>query len=120
MTAETEQYDDDEHDQLARARLVRRMRSEGGTVAYETCLAACRDEKAPWNARTQAARSILDAGGFFKTTAHDELEEKNPAEMTAAELDQAVARAKASLQAPKKRSASTPPRNTLKSGNAFD
>lgn len=110
------EFQDGEDDRAARAELVRRMRTEGSLIAYETCLKVMLDPKSPANARTQAARSILDAGGFFRTTASDDAVPQDPATMTAAELEQEIAR----LKAPKMRSAATVPSNSLKTDNAFD
>ncbi len=91
MPDRSEDYRDDDEVQ---ADLAHRIRTEGGLVAYETCLAACRAETASWNARTHAARSILDAGGYFKAAAQEDPTEKDPSTMTAAEIADALARLK--------------------------
>lgn len=89
--------DDDDAERLddvseadVREDLLRKIRTEGVTVAYETALSICRDSKAPAPAKATALTALFRVGGYFASS--DDIEEKNPSEMTSSELDAAVRR----------------------------
>lgn len=71
--------------------LLARVRTEGAEAAYETALAICRDDKAPAPARATASATIFRVGGYFDRNNSD-ASEKEPYEMTAEELAQAIER----------------------------
>jgi hypothetical protein len=96
--------DIDEDDELdaefgeaeVRDELTHKMRTEGALVAYRTAVKICRDPKATAAAKASAVNSLFRAGGFF---ANQDIRdrEKDPAEMTHAEIEAALRKAKASL-----------------------
>jgi hypothetical protein len=67
-----------------RASIIRRARTEGIAAAYEAALAICRDSKAPQQAKSNAARTLLQIGGLFE---RHEGGRKEPHEMTLEELE---------------------------------
>jgi hypothetical protein len=71
-----------------REELMRKVRTEGVTVAYDTAVGICRDPKAPAPAKATALTALFRVGGYFANT--DSGEEKEPHEMSAAELSAAV------------------------------
>lgn len=77
-----DEWDDEEA--ALRASIVRRARTEGIAAAYEAALAICRDPKAPQQARSNAARTLLQIGGLFDKAEHTG--RKQIHEMTAEEL----------------------------------
>ncbi len=81
--------DDFQDDDLVRReRVRRRSRVEGIEVAYETALAVCRDPKSTSQARSNAARTLLEIGGMLnRSDRNDEKPSgKELHEMTGEEL----------------------------------
>lgn len=81
--------DDFQDDDLVRReRVRRRTRVEGIEVAYETALAVCRDPKSTSQARSNAARTLLEIGGMLnRSDRNDEKPSgKELYEMTGEEL----------------------------------
>jgi hypothetical protein len=83
----TIEFDDDWDDEevVLRASIIRRARTEGVAAAYEAALAICRDAKAPQQAKSNAARTLLQIGGLFEKP--EDTSRKQLSEMTAEELD---------------------------------
>ncbi|WP_417578597.1 hypothetical protein [Pelagibacterium sp.] len=79
------------------AELLERVRTEGVLVAYETCLAICRDQTAPANAKAAASGWIFRVGGYLSkestTSRSKEPHEMSPDEM-AQEIERLDARAR--------------------------
>lgn len=93
-------FDDDE--QLRRAAIVRRAKTEGIEVAYESALRVCKDPKSPAQAQSNAARTLLQIGGLLERADRvQQFETKNLAEMSGEELNQEIARATARLSRPR-------------------
>jgi hypothetical protein len=84
MTADDDSPDD------ARGPLMRRIRTEGVELAYETAVSICRDPKAPAPAKATALTALFRVAGLFEKTDSDD--DKEPHEMTAEELDVAIRR----------------------------
>jgi hypothetical protein len=74
---------DDEADEL-RESIIRRARTEGVAAAYEASLAICKDPAAPQQAKSNAARTLLQIGGLFEES--KEPRRKELQEMTFDEL----------------------------------
>ncbi|MCI1002927.1 hypothetical protein HWD97_22930 [Ochrobactrum sp. C6C9] len=63
MNMQSDGFTDDD---LARRDLVRkRSQVEGVEIAYETALSVCRDPKSTSQARSNAARTLLEIGGML-------------------------------------------------------
>lgn len=73
---------------MERAR--QRLQTEGVEAAVEALISVCRDPKAPAPAKSTAGTSLLRANGFFDRA--NTTPEKEPHEMTAAELRTHMAR----------------------------
>jgi len=85
-------YDDErDTDEDRRAAIVRRARTEGVEAAYESALAICQDPKAPAQAKSNAARTLLQIGGLFDKS--ESALPKEPGEMTGEELHAAARKA---------------------------
>ena len=70
----------------AQERLLEEIRTEGARSAYRALKGVCDDERATAQAKATAGTTLLRAGGFLKER-DDALDDKEPHEMTAAELD---------------------------------
>ncbi|WP_228866246.1 hypothetical protein [Roseibium aggregatum] len=82
----------------AQAELLHRVHTEGVLAAYEASLAICRDPKAPAPARATASSTLFRVAGYFnKENAGGS--EKEPHEMSADELAQAVRKISAEMEA---------------------
>jgi hypothetical protein len=77
--------------------LIRRLRTEGAEAAYQAALSVCSDPKATSQARATAANVLFRAAGYFNTR-DDGGNRKQPHEMTAEEVQEAIRR----LSSPKK------------------
>lgn len=80
-----------------RDELTYRMRTEGALIAYRTAVKICRDPKATAAAKASAVNSLFRAGGFFANQDSSD-REKDPSEMTPAEVKAALRKAEASLK----------------------
>jgi hypothetical protein len=80
-----------------RDELTYKMRTRGALVAYKTALAICEDPNATAAAKASAVNSLLRAGGFFANPESGG-REKDPSEMTPAEVKAALRKAEASLK----------------------
>ncbi|ANH06266.1 hypothetical protein shn_20955 [Shinella sp. HZN7] len=69
--------------------LLRRIHTEGVMIAYDACIDVCRDPKAPANARQAAAATLFRAAGYFGQ--QEKQQTKEPHEMTAEEIQRAIA-----------------------------
>lgn len=93
--------DDDDHDLApsdAMAEARRRIQTDGVTAAVEALIDVCRDAKAPAPAKASAGAALLRAAGLF-TPGEEGGAGKGPSEMSAEELQAAVARLRRDLRA---------------------
>ncbi len=92
--------DDEPTEGDARGALMRKIRTEGVELAYETAVGICRDPKAPAPAKATALTALFRVAGYFEKTDGDD--DKEPHEMSAAELDAKIRRlrSRASVRAP--------------------
>lgn len=81
--------------QEAQRDLMLRIHTEGVEAAYAASLAVCRDTKAPAPARATASATLFRVAGYFAVKERDE---KEPHEMTAAELQAAIDEATRRIQ----------------------
>lgn len=81
-------------------RVRHRIRVEGVDKAVTALIGACDDPKTPVTAKVQAGTALLRAGGLFDKPGEHDGDEKEPHEMSAAELARAVRRLKAQLANP--------------------
>ena len=91
MTTEMDDEFEDAEDAI-RADVLRRARSEGVKVAYETALAICKDPEAPAVAKASSQRTLLLVGGMLDKTDRRAEQSKAPSEMAPEELSRAVNR----------------------------
>ena len=77
---------------VALSNVKRRIQLEGAAAAVEALITVCRDTKAPAPARATAGTTLLRAAGFFQKM--EDVFEKKPHEMTAAEISEAIERFK--------------------------
>src|SRR4051812_32619102 len=94
--------DDDEMDvdldeAETRDELTHKMRTEGALIAYSTAVKICRDPKATAAAKASAVNSLFRAGGFFVNQDTDD-RQKEPSEMSPAEVKAALRKAETSLR----------------------
>ncbi|WP_332716093.1 hypothetical protein [Pelagibacterium mangrovi] len=75
----------------AQADLLHLVKTEGVFAAYEASLAICRDKQAPAPARATASATLFRVAGYFNRE-NNGAPDKEPHEMTADELAQAIAR----------------------------
>jgi hypothetical protein len=80
-----------------RDELTHKMRTEGALIAYRTAVNICRDPKATAAAKASAVNSLFRAGGFFANQDIGD-REKDPSEMTPAEVKAALRKAEALLK----------------------
>ena len=88
---------DHETESEVRDDLMRRIRTEGVIVAYDTALGICRDPKAPAPAKATALTALFRVGGYFDKS--DAGGAKEPHEMDAAELTAATSKMLRKLEA---------------------
>ena len=74
------------------ASIRRQIKVEGLSAAYDALVSVCRDPKAPAPAKATAAIALFRGGGVFESM-NDDLDQKEPHEMTAQELERAARRA---------------------------
>lgn len=86
-----------------RAEVLRRARSEGALVAYESALEIAGDKKAPAVARASSQRTLLALAGLMDKTGRDSAEGKAPSEMSPEELAETLARLKGELASKERR-----------------
>lgn len=77
--------------------LTHKMRTEGALIAYRTAVKICRDPKATAAAKASAVNSLFRAGGFFANQDPGD-REKEPSEMSPAEVKAALRKAETSLK----------------------
>lgn len=108
MTTDIDDLDDemDLDEAEVRAEVLRRARSEGALVAYESALEIAGDKKAPAVARASSQRTLLALAGLMDKTGRDSAGGKAPSEMSPEELAETLARLKGEL-ASKERCAET-------------
>jgi hypothetical protein len=80
-----------------RDELTHKMRTEGALIAYRTAVKICRDPKATAAAKASAVNSLLRAAGFFANQDTGD-REKEPSEMSSAEVKAALRKAETSLK----------------------
>jgi hypothetical protein len=80
-----------------RDELTHKMRTEGALIAYRTAVRICRDPKATAAAKASAVNSLFRAGGFFANQETDG-REKEPSEMSPAEVKAALRKAETSIK----------------------
>ncbi|WBU31457.1 hypothetical protein OOZ54_08140 [Rhodopseudomonas palustris] len=80
----------------ARETLSRDLRTRGAIIAYQTAIAICQEPKASWAAKASAVNSLFRVGGFFAPLGEDS--EKELHEMTHAEVQRFLRKAKAQLE----------------------
>jgi hypothetical protein len=85
-------------DDDVRSSVLRRARTEGLAVAYETALELCREKSTPGQTRAVMTRTILEIGGLldFRDRASSS-NRKQPHEMDGKELEEAVAEVQARM-----------------------
>jgi hypothetical protein len=76
----------------------RRIAIEAVPLAVSALMSVCADKNAPAPARATAGTSLLRAAGMFDRKV-DPLEQRDPSEMTAEELAEAIREAKARVAA---------------------
>src|ERR1700704_4432914 len=89
--------DEDFNETETRDDLAHKMRTEGAWIAYRTAIKICRDPKATAAAKASAVNSLFRAGGFFANQDPGD-REKDPSEMTPAEIKAALRKAETSLK----------------------
>jgi len=72
----------------------------GIPAAVDAAIDICNDKKAPAPARANAAASLFRVAGFFDRGGANDDQDKAPADMTAEELAQAIARLQEELRRP--------------------
>lgn len=87
---EDDEFDDFDGDERLRAEIVRRARTEGVKVAFESALAVCRDPNAPAAAKASSQRTLLMVGGLLDRADRNATVDKQPAEMDGDELEKAT------------------------------
>ena len=85
-------------DDDVRSDVLRRARTEGLKIAYETAVELCREKSTPGQTRAVMTRTILEIGGLldFRDRAASS-HRKQPHEMDGKELEEAVAEARARM-----------------------
>jgi hypothetical protein len=88
---EDDEFDDFDGDERLRAEIVRRARTEGVKVAFESALAVCRDPNAPAAAKASSQRTLLMVGGLLdRADRQASVASKAPSEMDGEELQKAA------------------------------
>ncbi|ESY92701.1 hypothetical protein [Mesorhizobium sp. LNHC209A00] len=85
-----DELDDFDGDERMRAEILRRARTEGIRVAFESALEICQDKKQPAVARASSQRTLLMVGGLLDRNDRNASAEKDPSEMDGAELQRAT------------------------------
>lgn len=98
VSDEDGELDADFDETEVRDELTHKMRTEGALIAYRTAVKICRDPKATAAAKASAVNSLFRAGGFFANQEASD-RDKDPSEMTPAEVKAALRKAEASLKA---------------------
>lgn len=121
MTTDIDDLDDemDLDEAEVRAEVLRRARSEGALVAYESALEIAGDKSAPAVARASSQRTLLALAGLMDKAGRDGAEGKAPSEMSPEELAETLARLKGEL-ASKERRGSRKPKPDPSDVNVFD
>lgn len=119
VDASDEDFDSSEADTRRRADLIRRARTEGVEVAYNTALSICRDPAAPAQARASATRSLLEVGDLLNVKGRETANSKEPAAMTADEISATLGRLRSELVA-RAKPTETAPRGQNDVDSAFD
>jgi len=94
---EDDRLDSDFDETEVRDELTHKMRTEGALIAYRTAVKICRDPRATAAAKASAVNSLFRAGGFFANQDPAD-REKDPSEMTPAEVKAALRKAETSLK----------------------
>lgn len=94
---EDDDLDADFDEAEVREELTHKMRTEGALVAYRTAVKICRDPKATAASKASAVNSLFRAGGFFANQDTGD-REKEPSEMSPAEVKAALRKAETSLK----------------------
>ncbi len=97
---DTDEIDDDDLDydeQEMRAEVLRRARTEGALVAYESAVEIAGDKKAPAVARASSQRTLLALAGLLDRRDRGDAENKPHSELSPAELAETLARLKREL-----------------------
>ena len=87
------------------------IQTEGIMVGYKTAIEVCKDPKAPAPAKATMVTNLFRVAGLFEK--HDGGDEKEPSEMTAAELTAEMTRIRRNL-------ASRKPKDDDEAGGVFD
>lgn len=124
MTIITDDVDDDlDLDEAEiRTEVLRRARSEGALVAYESALEIAGDKSAPAVARASSQRTLLALAGLLDKTGRDSADGKAPSEMSPDELADMLAKLKRDLEASRRASRRLPRKSEASSydGGVFD
>jgi hypothetical protein len=86
-----------------RQEVLRRARSEGALVAYESALEIAGDKKAPAVARASSQRTLLALAGLMDKAGRDGAEGKAPSELSPEELAESLAKLKGELASRERR-----------------
>ena len=86
-------FEIDETAEEARDWLMHELKTKGVRKAYAAAIEVLEDSKAPAPARATMATAIFRVGGFFNTAKDDDAD-KEPHQMSGAELARAIARLK--------------------------
>lgn len=78
--------------------LLRRIKTEGVQIAYETALAVCQDPKSTSPARATASATLFRVAGYFDRGTTDTTT-KDPHEMTPEEISAEIGRIRQSVDA---------------------
>src|SRR5258707_3974150 len=97
ISDEADGLDSDFDETEVRDELSHKMRTEGALIAYRTAVKICRDPKATAAAKASAVNSLFRAGGFFANQDSGG-REKDPSEMSPAEVKAALRKAETSLK----------------------
>ena len=95
--ADDDELDEDFDEAEVRDELTHKMRTEGALIAYRTAVKICRDPKATAAAKASAVNSLFRAGGFFANQESGD-RDKDPSEMSPAEVRAALRKAETSLK----------------------
>lgn len=78
--------------------LIRRIKTEGVLIAYETAVAVCRDPKSTSPARATASATLFRVAGYFDRSTTD-TGGKDPHEMSPAEIRAEIERIRENVEA---------------------
>lgn len=91
---------------LRKAHIVAAIREEQGrildgdlaNIAMNTLRSVMENKNSPASSRVAASRAVLEASGYFRRSDNMSLEEKDPLDMTAQELEEFIRRSRQKIQ----------------------